>query len=42
MPEKHVDTAHPWGPDQHPVPVQLGDLRLRKVARGGTLGLFWW
>lgn len=35
-PRNMWDTAHPCGPDQHPVPVQFGDLRLRKVARCGA------
>lgn len=39
MLEKHVDTAHPWRPHLHPVPVQFGDLTLRKVVWCGTGGL---
>lgn len=39
MPEGHMDTASPWGPDQHSVLVQSGDQRLagKYPEEGGTV-----
>lgn len=39
MPEGRMDTASPWGPDQHSVLVQPGDQRLagKYPEEGGTV-----